>query len=151
MIVTSSSCTTPSGPTETSGYDPCHSAGVTYCALNRDVTQDTINTTICRGGWTSTVRPDVSYTGSLKRQQIASEGLTGGPGDYEEDHRMPLELGGAPSDPTNLSPESPASPNAKDNDEYRLKLDVCDSRLTLAQAQQQMVDTWLGPYPRYKK
>src|SRR5438094_9304592 len=37
--------------------DPCHPAGVTYCALNPDVTPKTIRETICVVCWTATVRP----------------------------------------------------------------------------------------------
>ena len=64
---------------------------------------------------------------------------------------MPLELGGAPSDPINLSPESPASPNPKDGDETRLKTQVCNGQLTLAQAQGQLVAKWLAAYPGYRQ
>lgn len=131
--------------------DPCHAGAVTYCALNPSVTQATISTTICVSGWTATVRPPESYTEDLKRRQIAQEGLPGGLSSYEEDHRMPLELGGAPSDVMNLSPESPRSPNAKDSDETRLKTAVCDGQLSLAQAQQQLVAAWLAPYPQYNR
>jgi hypothetical protein len=130
--------------------DPCHQAGATYCALNPAVTQATVAQTICVRGWTATIRPPSSYTEGLKRQQIASEHLPGRLGDYEEDHRMPLELGGAPSDQTNLSPESPASPNPKDHDESSLREEVCAGRLTLDTAQQQLVGKWLAPYPGYK-
>ena len=133
------------------GQDPCQATGVTYCALNPAVTDSTIDQTICVAGWTATIRPPESYTGTLKRQQIAQEGLSGGVSAYEEDHRMPLDLGGAPSDPANLSPESPASPNATDRDESLLKIEVCDGRLTLAQAQQQLVAKWLAPYPGYRE
>jgi hypothetical protein len=134
----------------TAPADACHMQGVTYCVLNPAVTQATIDQTICVSGWTSTVRPPESYTEDLKRRQIAAEGLPGGLGEYEEDHRMPIGLGGAPSDPINLSPESPVSPNAKDGDESRLREQVCAGQQTLQQAQQQMVSTWLGPYPRYR-
>jgi hypothetical protein len=130
--------------------DACHQHGVTYCVLNPTVTQATIARTICVSGWTATVRPPESYTESLKEQQIAAEGLPGGLSSYEEDHRMPLELGGAPRDPMNLSPESPAGPNAKDSDETALKDEVCSGQLTLAQAQTQMVATWLAAYPGYR-
>jgi hypothetical protein len=131
--------------------DPCHQHAATYCALNPAVTQATIGNTICVSGWTSTVRPSESYTENLKREQIAAEGLPGGLSAYEEDHRMPLDLGGAPSNATNLSPESHGSSNAKDGDEVSLKDEVCAGQLTLAQAQQQLVATWLGPYPSYRR
>jgi len=43
----------------------CHPKGVVLCALNPAVTQDTVATTICRSGWTKTVRPPASYTDCL--------------------------------------------------------------------------------------
>jgi hypothetical protein len=138
-------------PTAAPPADPCHVGGVTYCALNPRVTQATIGSTICVLGWTATVRPPESYTYDLKKQQIAQEGLPGGTRNYEEDHRMPLELGGAPSDVMNLSPESPPSPNPKDSDETSLKYHVCDGRMALVQAQHQMVSTWLAGYPGYRR
>lgn len=130
--------------------DACHHGGVTYCVLNPAVTQRTVDQTICVSGWTATVRPPESYTEPLKIQQIASESLPGGLSNYEEDHRMPLELGGAPSNPLNLSPESPPTPNPKDSDESGLRRAVCDGALSLAQAQEQMVATWLAAYPGYR-
>lgn len=140
-----------SAPPSPSSADPCHAGGVTYCVLNPGVTQTTIAQTICVSGWTASVRPPESYTEALKQRQIAEEGLPGGLSGYEEDHRMPLELGGAASDVMNLSPESPPPPNPKDADETRLKNAVCSGQLMLAQAQQQMVATWLAAYPRYRQ
>lgn len=142
--------TSPSDTPAQPGNDSCHVSGVTYCALNPAVTDTTIDQTICVAGWTSTIRPPESYTGTLKRQQLAQEGLPGGLSAYEEDHRMPLDLGGAPSDPLNLSPESPASPNPKDGDESLLKTEVCNGQLTLEQAREQIVAKWLAPYPGYR-
>ena len=131
--------------------DVCHQGGKTYCVLNPVVTQVTIRQTICVSGWTSTVRPPVSYTDALKRQQIQAEHLTGVPSQYEEDHRMALSLGGAPKDPMNLSPEFGASPNAKDADEDALHREVCAGRMTLVAAQQALVAKWLAAWPNYKQ
>ena len=44
--------------------DPVRTPGV----LNPDVTQANIRSTICRHGWTSTIRPPSSYTDALKRR-----------------------------------------------------------------------------------
>src|SRR6516164_2810586 len=59
-------------------------------ALNPAVTQANINQTICRTGWTRTVRPPSSYTNDLKRRQIAERHLPGTIHDYQEDHLVPL-------------------------------------------------------------
>ena len=60
---------------------------------------------------------------------------------------MPLELGGATNDPRNLWPEPGATPNPKDAVENKLRQEVCDSQLSLAQAQREIVTNWvrLGP------
>jgi hypothetical protein len=82
--------------------DPARTPG----ALNPEVTQETIGATICVRGWTRTVRPPQQYTHALKRQQIREFGYADRKlGDYEEDHLVPLGLGGAPYDPRNLWPE----------------------------------------------
>lgn len=71
--------------------DPRCTPGVT----NPDVTPGTINQTICKSGWTSTIRPPASYTNALKKQGITDYGYTDtNPRDYEEDHL----LSGAPTE-----------------------------------------------------
>jgi len=58
------------------------------------------------------VRPPVQYTEELKRQQIRTFGYHDRRlSQYEEDHLIPLGLGGAPSDPRNLWPEPRISPD----------------------------------------
>jgi hypothetical protein len=103
--------------------------------LNPQVTQATIRDTICRHGWTRTIRPPVSYTNDLKRRQLREYGLRGPPSAYQEDHLISLELGGDPVDPRNLWPEP--YPRAADVDriENDLNRRVCAGELTLADAQ----------------
>jgi hypothetical protein len=103
--------------------------------LNPQVTQATIRDTICRRGWTRTIRPPVSYTNDLKRRQLREYGLRGPPSAYQEDHLISLELGGDPVDPRNLWPEPyprAASVDAIEND---LNRRVCAGALTLDEAQ----------------
>jgi hypothetical protein len=103
--------------------------------LNPDVTQATIRSTICRPGWTRTVRPSVSYTNELKRRGLRQYGLRGSLGGYQEDHLISLELGGNPTDPRNLWPEPYPRAAAVDQIENHLNHRVCTGSLTLAQAQ----------------
>jgi hypothetical protein len=103
--------------------------------LNPDVTQATIATTICRRGWTRTVRPPAAYTDSLKRQQLRAYRLMGPSSLYQEDHLISLELGGHPTDPRNLWPEPYPRAARVDAVENELNAKVCDGSLTLAQAQ----------------
>src|SRR3984957_1918638 len=111
--------------------DPTCTPGV----FDPTVTQSTINTT--------TVRPPVKYTDALKIQQIREYGYTDtSVADYEEDRFIPLELGGAPSDPGNLWPEFPHSPNPKDSIENKLKKLVCANKLTLDKARQLIQTNW---------
>jgi hypothetical protein len=141
---------TPSvAPTASPADDACHVGGEVFCALNPDVRPDTIARTICKSGWTASVRPPASYTDRLKREQMARWDLAGPASAWEEDHRMPLELGGAPRDPMNLSPEQPASPNAKDHAEDALHQAVCVGQMPLEQARAIMRVQWLRPYPAY--
>ena len=104
-------------------------------ALNPDVTQATIRQTICTRGWTKTVRPPVSYTNALKLVQIRQYSFTGGPVDYQEDHFISLELGGAPRDRRNLWPERRPRADKVDTIENELNAKVCSGEISLAEGQ----------------
>jgi hypothetical protein len=112
--------------------DPSRTPGV----LNPDVMQANIRSTICRHGWTETIRPPTSYTDDLKRRQMRQYGETGALSDYQEDHLISLELGGSPTDPRNLWPEPYPRASDVDKIENELNGEVCSGQLTLAQAQQ---------------
>jgi hypothetical protein len=74
--------------------------------MNAEITQANIATTICSPNWsTSTIRPPATYTTNLKKKQMAAWGLPGTTADYEEDHLIPLEVGGHPRDEVNLWPQ----------------------------------------------
>lgn len=109
-------------------------------AYNPAVTQASITQTICVRGWTKTVRPPRAYTDQLKRQQIAARHLPGPVGSYEEDHLVPLELGGHPTDPNNLWPEPLDQAKRKDSWELSLNRAVCAGRMSLADARHKIVD-----------
>jgi hypothetical protein len=116
--------------------DPVRTPGV----LNPDVTQANIRSTICRTGWTATIRPPVAYTDALKRKQMRQYGETGSTSDYQEDHLISLELGGNPTAPRNLWPEPYPRASQVDQIENELNGEVCSGKLTLAQAQQREDD-----------
>ena len=120
--------------------------------INPDVTQSNINKTICVPHWTKTIRPPVSYTNKLKKQQMAEMGLTGNMSDYEEDHIISLQLGGHPTDPKNLWPEKwdgEWGARKKDVIETRLKRMVCTGQITLAEAQRAIATDWVAAYKKY--
>jgi hypothetical protein len=110
------------------------------------VTQDNIQTTICVSGYTTKVRPSSAYTDALKGEQIKAYGYTDiNLADYEEDHLIPLEIGGHPTDPKNLWPEprSGTYPAAKkDGVENSLHNKVCSGLMTLVAAQVAIATNW---------
>jgi hypothetical protein len=116
-------------------------------ALNPDVTQSNVAQTICVRGWTAGVRPPRAFTDALKRQQIAERHLPGIPADYEEDHLVPLELGGAPRDRRNLWPQPWPEAKRKDRLEAAYHRAVCAGRMTLSDARRMVVDPrkWRTP------
>ncbi len=115
------------------------------------VTQDNLFTTICHAGYTQTVRPPVSYTNALKKQQILDYGyIDTSMKDYEEDHFISLELGGSPKDPKNLWPEPHPSFNEKDKVENYLHSQVCSGNLSLAQVQAEITKNWYAIYQQIK-
>jgi hypothetical protein len=131
--------------------DPRCTPGV----LNPAVTQATIGSTICRSGWTRTVRPPESVTEPEKLASMSSYGLSGSASRYEYDHYVPLELGGAVNDPRNLWPEPDYGTragfylNPKDRLETVLKDLVCSEQMPLAQAQRLIATNWVGAYRRF--
>jgi hypothetical protein len=124
-------------------------------AVNPAVTQATIGSTICRSGWTKTVRPPESVTESEKAASLAAYGDGGSLSGYEYDHDVPLELGGAVNDPRNLWPEPDYAGfpgyylNPKDHLERALNRLVCDREMTLARAQRLIAANWVSAYHRY--
>lgn len=103
--------------------------------LNPAVTESTVKTTVCKTGWTKSIRPSVTFTNAVKRQQLPPGAS---PAAYEEDHLMPLELGGAPRDPRNLWPVKWARARLDDAWETRLHKELCAGEVTLMQAQIQI-------------
>jgi hypothetical protein len=124
-------------------------------AANPAVTQASIGTTICRTGWTATVRPPESVTYAEKRASMAAYGARGASSRYEYDHFVPLELGGAVNDARNLWPELdyPSREgfyaNPKDRLENVLRRMVCEGAMTLSQAQRIIAGDWVSAYARY--
>jgi hypothetical protein len=104
-------------------------------ALNPDVTQATIASTICKSGWTRTIRPPTSYTNDLKRKQMNEYGRKGTLSDFQEDHLISLELGGHPTDARNLWPQPYPRAAEVDAKENALNQAVCSGELALAEAQ----------------
>ncbi|MUL60987.1 hypothetical protein B5P44_00105 [Mycobacterium sp. CBMA 213] len=119
-------------------------------ATNPKVTQDTLANTICRSGYTKSIRPPVEITRAEKRSNAQSYSFTGDLKSAEFDHLLSLELGGDPNDPKNLwvEPPSPGHKprdgvnNDKDIIENKLASAVCNGRVPLADAQTAIATDW---------
>jgi hypothetical protein len=112
------------------------------------VTQANIQSTICSYGYTNAVRPPESVSEPEKKASLAAYGEPGLLHDYEYDHLVPLELGGAPNDPRNLWPEPGRTPNPKDEFERRLREMVCAGEMLLITAQREIANNWIALYKR---
>lgn len=156
---------TDSIPSTTSSSSKCHAIHVdlsdpqaylpdpscTPGEIDQAVTQDNIASTICHSGYTQTVRPPVSYTNTLKKEQIIDYGYEDtNMSDYEEDHFISLELGGSPKDPKNLWPEPHSSTNEKDKVENYLHSQICSGKTTLVQAQKEITTNWYNLYKQIR-
>jgi hypothetical protein len=144
---------TPPPPTKTSGCAGQGGLPDTACtpgAIDPRVTQANIASTICTRGYTATVRPSTSVTDRIKREQMAAYSLQGQRlADYELDHLISLELGGAPAEVANLWPESwtgDSNAHQKDAVENYLHEQVCNGSMSLADAQRMIATDWRSVY-----
>jgi hypothetical protein len=151
-----------STPGVLAGYGPADiypDLTITPGVAASDVTQDNIQTTICVSGFTAPPRrPPSSYTDKLKVKGFDEYGLSDrNKGDYEEDHLISLEIGGDPKDPNNLWPEpyQASIPDGgarfKDKVETYLKGQICQGKMTLADAQKAIVTDWYQVYQAMPK
>jgi hypothetical protein len=122
-------------------------------AINAEVTQQNIHSTVCVKGYTKTIRPPAHYTNKLKKRQMREYGYADrNPKHYEEDHLVALSIGGAPHDPRNLWPEprnSEWSAKKKDKLEFVLYKMVCRQEISLADAQHAMATNWIEAWKRF--
>ncbi len=132
--------------------DPLDTPG----AINVAVTQQNIGRTICTPGWTEAVQPPPAFMAALKLRQLGSwVAYAGGPAEaYKEDHLIPLELGGSPTDQRNLWPALRQRADGWGSDRkdglarvlHRL---VCDGSLPLAYAQRTIARNWIAAYRQF--
>lgn len=106
---------------------------------------------ICTPGYAKKVR---KVSASLKKAVYAEYGITHhGPGEYEVDHHISLELGGS-NDIANLWPEA-AEPrpgfHEKDKVENYLHKEVCSGKMPLQEAQFKIANDWLTVYQSITK
>ena len=133
------------------GYVPDHER--TPGAVYPYVTQDNVKETSCLASWTRRVRPSPSYTNRLKVQQMRELGLAGKIDDYEEDHLVPLCVGGHPRDRRNLWPQPVKgrwTSAVKDQLEASVCRAVCRGEMTLQEGQAIFLQPdWTKEYVKY--
>ena len=139
-----------------SGRDPgLPNPVATPGATNPRVSQATIHSTICVSGYSSSVRPPESYTERLKYHQLDNGYNVHGDtraSDYEEDHLIPLEVGGNPTSVKNLWPEpwnTTWNAGRKDTLENTMHRLVCSGAVPLRTAQRVFATDWITGYQRY--
>jgi hypothetical protein len=110
---------------------------------NPEVTQETVQQTICVRGYTRTIRPPVAYTNRVKQHLMRQEGL---PleliGDKILDHKIALENGGSPAALANFILQDRDDSFAKDHVEDCLRVAICSGRVSLREAQQAVWRDW---------
>ena len=133
--------------------DPIDTPG----AVNPSISQANIRGTICQLDWVQSHQPSPAYVNALKlRQLTAWQGYVSrsNPDAYEEDHLIPLALGGAATDQHNLWPEPLISGDGWDADLKRglervLHRLVCEGRLPLVLAQRAIALDWTASYRQF--
>ncbi|MHB8742281.1 MAG: hypothetical protein ACYC9L_04070 [Sulfuricaulis sp.] len=123
-------------------------------AASPSVTPANIHDTICARGYTTKrVRPPSGYTNRLKSTQLMQYGYVDrNPRDYEEDHLIPLDIGGDPRNPQNLWPEpryGEWNAGKKDKLEDKAKQLVCSGAVPLRQLQREIDHDWIKAYQQY--
>jgi len=114
-------------------------------AVDPGVTEANLSQTICRSGFSSSVRAPASETGAAKKQSLLQYGEPS-TRTTEYDHLLSLEIGGTNAT-SNLWPEpnstdSKGVNNPKDKVENQLHDAICAHRISLGDAQKAMATDW---------
>ena len=121
-------------------------------SLNPDVTQSTIQQTICIPGYTKQVRPAASFTRGVKNLLLKRDGLDPATASsYTLDHIIPLAIGGHSRKLDNLQLQTLDEAKRKDRIELKLQCLVCAEQVSLEQAQREIAEDWEGAYHRYAR
>ena len=126
--------------------DPVFTPG----AIDTSVTSQNLHATVCVKGYTARVRPDKEMTNRLKRAQMRQYRYAdANPQHYEEDHLIPLNIGGSPTDPKNLWPQPRSGEwgaDQKNDLEFVAYKLVCKGELSLEEAQRRIAHNWIEAY-----
>lgn len=100
-------------------------------ASSLEVSQENIDRTICRPGWSKAQRPPVAKTNRIKRARLGPKGRLSA---FELDHVIPLGLGGCPLCESNLQLQPWPEARQKDRVETRMHRLVCKHEVALGEA-----------------
>ena len=122
------------------------------------VTQANIHQTVCVHGWSKTMRPSTSVTNKMKvKVMVAYHIPLTDIHKVELDHLCSIVLGCALDDEHNMWPEywylnvdgEDHGAHQKDHAEKATQLAICSGKITLLDAQKQMVTDWRVLYKRF--
>jgi len=126
---------------------------VTPGRANPKVTQGNIRKTICQPAWVEKTRAAAGSLDAIKVKQLEAQGGSPrDPKDYVADHIIPIEVGGHPTDPRNLWPQSQGlawNVAVKDKLEAFVNREVCEGRMKLKGAQTVFKNGWVDSFHLY--
>lgn len=126
---------------------------ITPGVIDPTITQHNIQQTICSQGYVQTVTPSSYFSNKMKKAQIREYGYSDNDlSHYQEDHLIPVDIGGAPFDPKNLWPQSRRglwSADKKDRLELKLYKLVCSEAVPLDEARKAIAQDWIEAYKKY--
>ncbi len=128
--------------------DPIATPGV----VNLSVTQDTIHNTICKPGWSTSVRPPKALTEARKRHAVLSQ-KDRTLSHWQWDHFLGIDMGGDPIDIRNqwLEPEHGiCGALVKDQLDRNLPRLICNGIVPLREAQMAVMSDWVAAYNKYR-
>jgi hypothetical protein len=121
-------------------------------AVDPTVSQANIEETICRPGYSRSVRPAYAITEEIKRRLMRAQHPGERLADYELDHLIPISIGGAPLNERDLwlqPRRGQANANDKNILAYVLWHLVCEHRVPLQTAQRAISHDWTQAYSIY--
>jgi hypothetical protein len=140
MVVSTGASNVGCAPPTSSRSSSSSSTHWKYGSVNEEVTQSNIKKTICKAGYTKTIRPPVSYTNKMKEKLMREQDWKG-PRPIL-DHYIPLQGGGDPDDKKNFLLQTKKDSYKKDAVEDKMHDDICDGKVSLRKAQLAMSQGW---------
>jgi len=134
---------------------PSHPAPqpVTAEMLNPAVTPENVQKTVCVPAYAASVLPPEAQLRRLQLEMMQRSGIDQAlAASYVLDHRIPVALGGHPTNAANLQlleQRGERGAQRKQALERRLWLKVCESKMGLGEAQAAIYPDWTAAYSLY--